>query len=357
MTKSILFTGGGTAGHVTPNIALILRFREMGWNIDYIGSHRGIERRLIEELEVPYHPISTGKLSRFFTWSNFSMPFRVLWGLLQATRLMLKLKPDVVFSKGGFVSVPVVVAAWLNRIPVVIHEADITPGLANRLSLPFAKQVCVTTDAAMQHYPNQHKVKVTGIPIRPSLLNGDKQRGLQFLGFSDDKPVVFVCGGSLGALALNKLLRPIIPKLTEFCQVAHMCGDGKTDPQFDDIPNYRQLSYLNHELADVMAAADLVISRAGANAVYEIVALKKPNLLIPLPLSASRGDQIENAAYYAEKGLSEVVEQQQLTPQLLLEKIKAMLANADDYQAQLAKFPLPDSTSVISGQLESYASQ
>ncbi|MBT7369803.1 MAG: UDP-N-acetylglucosamine--N-acetylmuramyl-(pentapeptide) pyrophosphoryl-undecaprenol N-acetylglucosamine transferase, partial [Gammaproteobacteria bacterium] len=202
MTR-VLFTGGGTAGHVTPNIALIEEAEKRGWQIDYAGSHEGIEREMIERLDIAYHSVASGKLRRYFSWENFVDPFRILLGIVQAFMLLGKLAPDVVFSKGGFVAVPVVVAAWLRRIPVISHESDVTPGLANRLTYPFCRRICVTFDASLPHLP-AGKVLVTGTPVRASIACGNAERGRRFLGIGSDKPLLLVFGGSLGADKINR---------------------------------------------------------------------------------------------------------------------------------------------------------
>ena len=289
--KHIVLTGGGTAGHVTPNIALIARLKEEGYKISYIGSYTGIEKTLIEEQGIPYYGISSGKLRRYFDLKNFTDPFRVLKGFGEARKLLKKLQPDIVFSKGGFVSVPVVVAAGRLKIPTIIHESDMTPGLANRLCIPSAVKVCCNFPETKSHLP-EGKAVVTGTPIRQELLPGDPQKGRDFTGFTSDKPVILIIGGSLGAQAVNTAVRNILPQLLPEFQVVHLCGKGKKDESLTGLTGYVQYEYIEKELADLFAMADIVISRAGANAICELQALKKPNLLIPLSANASRGDQI-----------------------------------------------------------------
>ena len=196
--KKIVMTGGGTSGHVTPNIALMPKLKELGWDIHYIGSYHGIEKQLIENENIPYYPINAGKLRRYLDLKNVSDIFRVTDGFRQSIAILRKLKPDVLFSKGGFVSCPVVWAAWICKIPVVIHESDMTPGLTNRLSLPFAKKVCYTFPESQGHLP-QSKSALTGIPIRQHLLTGDKDMGKKLCGFTGDRPVLMIIGGSQGA--------------------------------------------------------------------------------------------------------------------------------------------------------------
>ena len=210
--KRILLTGGGTAGHVTPNIALLPRLRELGYDISYMGSYDGIEKKLITEFRIPYYGISSGKLRRYFDLKNFSDPFKVLKGYGEAVRTMKKLKPDVVFSKGGFVSVPVVLAAKRCKVPCIIHESDMTPGLANKLAIPAAWKVCCNFPETLQYLPKD-KAVLSGSPIRQELLHGDALAARRFTGLTDDKPVILVMGGSLGAAAVNEAVRKILPTL------------------------------------------------------------------------------------------------------------------------------------------------
>lgn len=317
MGKTILFTGGGSAGHVTPNLALIERLRAEGYTIEYIGSEDGIERSLVEKAKIPYHAIKCGKLRRYFDLKNFSDPFRVLKGIWQAKRIIKNIKPDAVFSKGGFVSVPVVIAAH-KKAPVITHESDYTPGLANKINLRFADKVCVTFEDTLSHVGA--KGIHTGTPIRPELYKGDAKKGLAFAGFNGEKPVLLVMGGSLGAQAINEALRAALPKLLRSFDVIHLCGKGKLDESIKE-EAYRQYEYISDELPDLFAAADVILSRSGANAVFEFLALCKPSLLVPLPLSASRGDQILNAGYFARKGYAMVLEQEKLTPGTLLDAL------------------------------------
>ena len=292
--KRIVFTGGGTAGHVTPNIALFPKLKNMGYDIHYIGSYEGIEKRLIEDYRIPYYGIATGKFRRYFDLKNFSDPFRVIKGYLEAKKILKTLKPDVLFSKGGFVSVPVVRAAAALKIPCIIHESDMTPGLANSLCIPIAKKVCCNFPETIQSLPAE-KAVLTGSPIRAELGKGSKERGLELCGFHASKPVIMVIGGSLGAAGINKLIREALPKLLEDFQIVHVCGKEKIDNLLLNTKGYKQFEYVKEDLKDLFAMADIVVSRAGANAICELLALKKPSLLIPLPANASRGDQILNA--------------------------------------------------------------
>lgn len=286
--KHIVLTGGGTAGHVTPNIALVPVLRDAGYKISYIGSYDGIERKLIEELNIPYYGISSGKLRRYFDLKNFTDPFRVLKGFSESRKLLKQLKPDVVFSKGGFVTVPVVIAAKKCKIPAIIHESDMTPGLANKLCISSAVKVCCNFPETVNSLPKD-KAVLTGTPIRQELLSGDPEEGRRFCGFTPDKPVLMVIGGSLGAASVNQHIRSILPQLLEEFQVIHLCGKGKTDESLAGTKGYVQYEYIKKELADLFALSDIVISRAGANAICEISALHKPNLLIPLSAKRKPG--------------------------------------------------------------------
>lgn len=344
--KHIVLTGGGTAGHVTPNIALMGRLKEQGYQISYIGSYNGIEKTLIEELGIPYYGISSGKLRRYFDLKNFTDPFRVLKGFSEARKLLKQLKPDVVFSKGGFVTVPVVVAAGRLKIPAIIHESDMTPGLANKLCIPSAVKVCCNFPETKAHLP-EGKAVVTGTPIRPELLQGDADKGRTFTGFTSEKPVIMIIGGSLGAQAVNDAIRRILPELLKDFQVVHLCGKGKQDDSKNDLKGYVQYEYIESELADLFAMADIVISRAGANAICELQALKKPNLLIPLSANASRGDQILNARSFEKQGFSMVLEEEAITDEVLLKAVHDLYDHRETYRAAMENAPGQDSISVI----------
>jgi len=346
--KKIILTGGGTAGHVTPNIALLPSLKKAGYDIFYIGSYEGIESKLIADLGIPYYGISSGKLRRYIDLKNISDPFKVVKGLHQARRLLKKIKPDVVFSKGGFVSVPVVVAAKSRRIPCVIHESDMTPGLANKLCIPCALRVCTNFPETLQHLPPE-KAVLTGSPIREELFHGDAAKGLAFCGFDSHKPVILVIGGSLGAVAINNAVRNILPKLLENYQVIHLCGKDKLDASLNHTKGYVQFEYIKEELSDLMAAADIMISRAGANAICEILALRKPNILIPLSAQASRGDQILNAASFEKAGYSIVIQEEELTDEKLLTAVNQAYNSQEEYKKAMKRSQLNNSIEKIVG--------
>lgn len=328
--KKIVLTGGGTAGHVTPNIALLPALREAGYEVSYMGSYDGIEKKLISDFDVPYTGISTGKFRRYLDPKNLTDPFRVIKGFGEARKYLKKLKPDVVFSKGGFVSVPVVRAAASLGIPCIIHESDMTPGLANRLCIPVAAKVCCNFPETMEKMP-EGKAVLTGSPIRSELTQGNKLAGLNLCGFTANKPVIMVIGGSLGASNVNKAVRDALPELLKDFQVVHLCGKGKIDNLFLSTPGYKQFEYIKAELKDLFAMADLVISRAGANAICELLALKKPNILIPLPAASSRGDQLLNAASFEAQGFSIVINEDDLTTRLLVQKVHELYADRQNY--------------------------
>ena len=349
--KHIVLTGGGTAGHVTPNIAMLPALKEAGYQISYIGSYEGIERKLIEELGIPYYGISSGKLRRYFDVKNFTDPFRVLKGFSEAKKILKQLKPDVVFSKGGFVTVPVVIAAKKCKIPAIIHESDMTPGLANKLCLSSAAKICCNFPETVKSLPKD-KAVLTGTPIRQELLNGDKEAGRRFCGFHSDKPVLMVIGGSLGAASVNQHIRSILPELLKEFQVIHLCGKGKTDESLKNTEGYVQYEYIKQELADLFALSDIVISRAGANAICEIHALHKPNLLIPLSANASRGDQILNARSFERQGYSMVLEEEEITDESLLTAIRRLYADRQTYQDAMAKSSEMDSIHQILSLIE-----
>lgn len=352
--KRIVLTGGGTAGHVTPNIALLPRLKELGYDIHYIGSYDGIEKKLIEEMGIPYYGISSGKLRRYFDVKNFTDPFRVLKGYGEAKKILKKLKPDVLFSKGGFVAVPVVLAAKHCHIPAIIHESDMTPGLANKLAIPSATKVCCNFPETLAHLPKE-KAVLTGSPIRQELRQGNKLAALKFCGFSADKPVLMVIGGSLGSANVNAAIRGILPDLLQTFQVIHLCGKGKMDPSLNHTEGYVQYEYIKEELADLFALSDVVVSRAGANAICELLDLRKPALLIPLGSNASRGDQILNAQSFKSQGFCEVLTEEELTPQLLLDKILKLYASRADYIQAMEKSKLSNAVETITDLIEEVA--
>lgn len=350
--KKIVLTGGGTAGHVTPNIALAQILQQKGYKIDYIGSKTGIEKELITDFS--YHAISSGKLRRYVDMKNLSDAFKVVVGVTDAIKVLKKIKPDVIFSKGGFVTVPVVIAGRFLKIPIIIHESDITPGLANKISNPFAHTICVSFPETIQHLP-KNKAVLTGPPLREEIFHGDKQKGIRLTGFSDRKPILLVIGGSLGSIKINECVRNSLDKmLDKFC-VVHICGKGNKE---DDIQKkgYIQFEYVTDELPDLLSAADVVISRAGSNAIYELLALKKPHLLIPLSKNASRGDQILNAQSFEKQGFSKVLQEEEMNEESLLASIWEVYSSKAQYVSAMEGSNLKNGVTEIVNLIENQIS-
>ena len=342
--KRIVFTGGGTAGHVTPNIALIEPLMKEGWEVHYIGSESGMENDLIAALNgVIYHGIATGKLRRYFSWQNFIDPFRVVKGYFQARKLVQSIRPDVIFSKGGFVSVPVVLAA--GKIPVVAHESDYSPGLSNRIASRFTDKVCVSFEDTLPHVPKGRGI-FTGTPIRPALYEGNRERALAFTGLTGEKPVLLVMGGSLGAQKLNELVRAALPVLSKTYDVIHLCGKGKNDCGCEAC-GYHQYEYIDKELPDLFALSDIALSRAGANSVFELLALNKPSVLVPLTSASTRGDQLLNANYFEKKGYARVLDQNSVTAEELVSAIDEVYADRARYTAAMCADTRSDGTDAI----------
>lgn len=328
--KRLVFTGGGTLGHVMPNLPLIEHYQQQGYTIHYIGSKKGEERAFVEARQINYHSIKTGKLRRYFDWQNFLDIFNVSLGIVQSFFVLLKLRPKVLFSKGGYVALPAVVGAWLLRIPIVIHESDRTPGLTTKLSKRFAKKICVSFQHAAQYFEAK-KVTWTGLPVRTALFNASRESGLAVTGFSGNRPILLVFGGSLGAGFLNELIREYIttPWLSQF-DVVNICGEGKVDPELN-YANYKQFERLGAEFLDVMQAADIVLTRGGATSLFELLAMKKPHVIIPLSKAVSRGDQVHNARYFADLGVSTFIEEEEAS----WERVQALLQQCYQNRAAL----------------------
>lgn len=348
--KRIILTGGGTAGHVTPNIALIPKLKELGYDIHYIGSYEGIEKKLIEDFDIPYYGIATGKLRRYLDIKNLSDPFRVMKGYHEARKILKVIQPDIVFSKGGFVSVPVVRAAASLKIPCIIHESDMTPGLANKLCIPVAKKVCCNFPETLQTLPPD-KAVLTGSPIRLELSKGNAEAAYKLCDFHSSKPVIMVIGGSLGATNINKLVREALTELLKDFQIVHICGKEKVDNLLLTTKGYKQFEYVKSELKDLFAMSDLVISRAGANAICELLALKKPNLLIPL-CNGSRGDQILNASSFESQGFSMVLQEDDIIPTLLVDKVHELYFTRQSFIDVMEKSNQLDSILTITNLIE-----
>ena len=330
----IVLTGGGSAGHVTPNIALIPALTRRGYDVHYIGSHAGIERALLSHCEIPYYGISSGKMRRYADVKNVTDLYRIAKGLIEAAGLLRRIKPNIVFSKGGFVVVPVAVAAHFLGIPLVIHESDITPGLATRLVMPFAKAVCTSFPETLELLSKEKGI-LTGSPLRASLWDGNAGEGLRLCGFDSlpNRPVVLIMGGSLGSVAINRCIFELLPKLINKFHIIHLCGKGNVKEH--SRPGYAPFEYAQEEMPHLLAAADIVISRAGANTIFELLALRKPNLLIPLSKAASRGDQILNAASFEKQGYSMVLQEEEMTAESLYNAIIELYAARDKFAKQM----------------------
>ncbi len=347
--RTAVFVGGGTAGHVLPALPVIRSLQESGVDVVYIGSVGGQEQHYLQSArDVRFFGIASGKLRRYWSWRNLTDIFGVLRGIWQSLRLLGRLRPGVIFSKGGSLSFPVVLAGWLRGIPIVAHESDLSPGLANRLAMPFLHTLC--TGFPMQRPRRLRGAFVhTGLPVRPELLAGSRASGRALLCAPAGRPVVLVTGGSLGADALNRVVAAAAPKLVATCCLAHVCGPGKCPGL--ELPGYHQFEYVESHWGDLLAAADLVVSRAGANTLFELLTLGKPNLLIPLPAKASRGDQLENAAYAQRAGFSQVIQQEELDAGTLTSAVNTMLAEREAWLGRLARFEAPPTVELLAGLL------
>ena len=347
----LLLTGGGTAGHVSPNLALLPVLRARGFQVEYVGAHDGIERELAERAGLPYHAVHVGKLRRYASVQNLLDPFRTLQGINEAQQLIRRRRPVAVFSKGGFVGVPPVVGAWLCGVPAVVHESDLSPGLANRLCFPFATRICVTFEETLERVPRAKGVH-TGTPIRRELLAGDAAKARERWQLSAQLRTLVVFGGSQGARALNDVVRALVRADLAGWQILHVCGPGNLDPELEKSPRYRQFEYLHAEWPDALACADAVLCRGGANSLVEMVALRKLAIVVPLPALASRGDQLENARRYAERGYGLAVPQEELTPERLRTALDELSRRAPELTAALRRDAPFDSAERIADLLE-----
>lgn len=317
----IIFTGGGTGGHIFPNLAVIDELNRPN-SIFYIGGRNSPEEKIAHAHEIPFYGIHTGKLRRYFDWRNFTDALKVPLGFFESLRILKKLKPDLVFAKGGYVSVPVVLAARFLKISVWLHESDVSPGLANKICSRFAQKIWLSFDESRKFFPRAH-TEVVGNPIRREILNGDSEKGYKLTGFSQKHPIILIMGGSTGALSLNKLVEAILPQLVKNAQIIHITGKNS----HRSAVRYKTFEFLNEELAHIYAIADIVVSRAGSGGIFEALAWHKPMILIPLPKTASRGDQIENARVFEQHGWAMALNQDTLTPEKFLNSIQAFLQN------------------------------
>jgi UDP-N-acetylglucosamine--N-acetylmuramyl-(pentapeptide) pyrophosphoryl-undecaprenol N-acetylglucosamine transferase len=355
--RTVVLTGGGTAGHVTPNLALLPALRAAGFHIEYVGAKAGIERELVTAEGLPYHSVETGKLRRYASWQNWIDPLRVVQGVGQAYRILNRVRPDVVFSKGGYVAVPVVLGAWLHRIPVVVHESDRSPGLANRIAFPFCARICTSFEESAARLrasmpARARRIVCTGSPVRRALLAGDRARAERRFGLDPSRSLVLVFGGSLGARAINAVVGEFARALPSDLQLIHVCGKGNLDPQLANLAHYHAFEYLQQDFADALARADAVVSRAGANSLSELLALRKPAVLIPLPSDRSRGDQIENAQYYTERGYGLLLPQAELNRERLEESIRSLLNGAALFRQRMETDTPGDAAAAIVAQLD-----
>ncbi|MGB0921032.1 MAG: undecaprenyldiphospho-muramoylpentapeptide beta-N-acetylglucosaminyltransferase [Alphaproteobacteria bacterium] len=335
----IAFTGGGSAGHVTPGLGPLRQLKADGVPLVYFGSVQGIEREMIAQEGVPYIALPTGKLRRYFSWQNFIDPVKIVFGILLAFVHMIRQRPRLLFSTGGFAGVPPIVAAWVLRIPIAIYENDRTPGLANKIAARFAGRICVANSESSLLTSHASRTTFTGPPIRGGLFSGDRDRGLAFAGLDGARPVLLVVGGSLGAKAINETIWAAFDDLTQKFDIVHICGPGQCKAELVNHAHYRAFEFVRDEYADLLAAADFVVSRAGANALAELVALEKPHLVIPLTRAQSRGDQIENAEEAQANGTSLVLLEEDLTARTLLFALEELAAKAPTLKAAMATAP------------------
>jgi len=347
---SLGLTGGGTAGHVWPHFAIIANLDsplrslvETGQvKIFYFGGHSGMERQIVAKnrADWTYVPIRTGKLRRYFSLQNFIDPFNILIGFLTAIYQIRRHKIRCVFSKGGFVAAPVVWAAWLNRVPVVIHESDATPALATQLTLPFARRALVTFDETQPWLPQifKNKVRVSGLPLRSELFSKTRSEALEFFNLDPKRPTLLVFGGSLGAEQLNKRFAQALPHLKDHWNIIHLVGQGKGFA-VADANCYRQYEFLSSEMPFVYALADVALCRAGASSIFELAAARIPMILIPLGLHQSRGDQIVNARIFADKGWAVWSEEETLDDQKIVAMVNDIRVRQDEFKARLESAP------------------
>lgn len=342
--KTIVLTGGGTAGHCLPNIALLPYLKKYFDNIVYIGGD-GIEKTIATEHNLTYYQIPTVKLQRKFTFKNFAVPFKLLKNIITTKKLLKSISPSVIFSKGGYVSLPVILAGNSLSIPCVTHESDLTIGLSNKIMAKKCEYVFTSFESTAKALPNGVFV---GSPIRNSLFYQDKQSALKRFNLSGNKPVILVTGGSSGSLAINLALDKALDKLLEKYDIIHLCGKGKQ--KRPSKTGYTCLEYLN-QMEMAFCASDVVVTRGGSNALFELIALSKPMLVIPLPKDNSRGDQIQNAKYFEERGLCKVLLQENLTSNSLIFNLNELYSHKQKYINALATYPMKKANYEISSLL------
>ena len=338
MKIKICFTGGGTAGHVFPGISVLEKIEEKSkkgdFETDYlwIGSSSGMEKRLLADSGIKYYGIQTGKLRRYFSLQNFTDLFKIAAGLFQSFFILLKEKPDIVFSKGGYVSVPPVISGWMLRIPVITHESDYSPGLATRINSRFSEKILISIDDTEKYFKPEYKKKlsVTGNPVRKKFFTGNAEKGKEYFGISNNLPVILVLGGSQGASEINNLIRSILDKLTENFNVIHQCGERDYNPDFGkDNKNYYQVPFVRDEFPDILASADLVVSRGGAGTIWELSAAGKAAVIIPLRGSGTRGDQVLNCSFLKAIDAASVLDNKVISEDMLYNQIKSIFENRE----------------------------
>ena len=323
----LLLSGGGTAGHVLPHIAVLDALRKRGEQVEvlYVGSRNGPEQSYAREWGIPYKSIPVGKWRRYFDWKNLTDPLKVGAGVIKSLWIIQRFKPDVIFSKGGFVSVPILLAGHWLRVPIIIHDSDAVPGLTTRLTARWATKICLGYEAAAVYLPQkvQSKIVVTGIPIRKELLKANAATGRKLAHFNAKKPIVLIMGGSLGAASINRAVQASLPKLTRLAQILHVAGTGKATLRASS--SYRPYEYVGSELVHFYAMADVVVMRAGANSLAELETLGKPMILIPLGQDVSHGDQMVNAELLRERGAAIVIQDHELTGAYLEKELTILL--------------------------------
>ncbi|MBN1617608.1 MAG: undecaprenyldiphospho-muramoylpentapeptide beta-N-acetylglucosaminyltransferase [Spirochaetales bacterium] len=338
--RSIVFTGGGTGGHIFPGLAVIEQLDRREHQIRWIGSSSGIDRSLVESADISFYGIPSGKLRRYASLKNFFDLFKIVAGFFCSLVLLIRFRPDVLFSKGGFVSVPPCFASRLLGIPVITHECDFSPGLATRLNARIASKILVSYPETARFFSEttRARITVTGNPVRSAFYSGDPDAGRAFLSFTDNSlPIIFFQGGSLGAVQINDLVFESLPLLLPTCNIVHQTGQSTvsgappcTDPLVAQ--RYRPFPFIRGEMADVLAASYIVVSRSGANTIWECAAAGKPMILVPLEKGSSRGDQVENASYFQERGAACVLSGDQATAAQLVTLIHSLADNSPAYQ-------------------------
>ncbi len=348
---TLILTGGGTAGHCTPNVALLPYLKNDFTNIYYIGSENGIEKNIIANTNIPYYDIPTVKFNRSLTIKNFTIPYKLVRGINKAGEIIDKLKPDVVFSKGGYVSVPTIIAAYKRKIPVITHESDLTMGLANRFTARYCSKILTAFPETAENIKN---AEYCGLPLRKNLYSpADKKELLSYFGFSGIKPILLITGGSQGAKIINDCVRKALPNLLNKFDIIHICGKGNLSKE-KPLKGYFEVEYMN-KIENAFKIASVCVSRAGANTLFELLSLKLPCLLIPLSSSASRGDQIDNAEYFYKKGMVNVLPQKTMTVESLTQSIFTTYNNRINIIINIEKSPIKDCSRKISRIIVDYS--